>query len=497
MGLAEEVVGPLRASVEGSFAETVLERMWELEALEGPIDLRLGEYMALLFGPLDARKINYANFGAFASEELDMDRTWAGRIMALGRSDLSRVKEALCRNWIPISTAVLAVKDVEPEEQEDWVAGVRSGDIRPRKKKEPVARVDIDDPEKAALVDGVFHKARIVMGYRATDPEVERHILGVYRERRSGKQLVKDAQARREPPPKRTTPFDPLDDPAAPFLGPRVMPRDEKHCLELIRDLLRMRRMRRIELAVLFDHMVEHKLYRELGFRSVKEMVDEHLRLSVRSLEEYSKELARLTYYPELEQALAEGMDVIRVLAISDIATEDNVARWLALARRMGVTELRRAVAWAEEATSAYVLGLYERAIEETQDAHTWVAIKAARRRTPKPPRRIGGVHPDLYDACVYYDREVQLPDPKGFPSVRKREGFCCENPLCNCYSLANEGHHWKRRKHGGSNHPTNAGCLCRPCHQRGIHGNAFTREIDAKGREVWTYLSGRRVMVF
>jgi hypothetical protein len=80
---------------------------------------------------------------------------------------------------------------------------------------------------------------------------------------------------------------------------------------------------------------------------------------------------------------------------------------------------------------------------------------------------------------------------------VRKREGFCCENPLCNCFSLANEGHHWKRRKHGGSNDPSNAGCLCRPCHQRGIHGNAFTREIDAKGREVWTYLSGRRVMVF
>jgi hypothetical protein len=185
------------------------------------------------------------------------------------------------------------------------------------------------------------------------------------------------------------------------------------------------------------------------------------------------------------------------VLAISDIATEDTVARWLAIARRIGVTELRRAVSWAEEATSAFVLGLYERAIAETQDAHTWVAIKAARRRTPRPPRRISGVHPDLYDACVYYDREVELPDPKGFPSVRRREGFCCENPLCNAVSLRNQGHHWRRRRHGGSNHPTNAGCLCTPCHQRGIHGNAFTREIDAKGREVWTYLTGRRVMVF
>jgi hypothetical protein len=226
--------------------------------------------------------------------------------MALGQSDLSRVKEALCRGWIPISTAVLAVKDVESEEQEEWIAGVRSGDIRPRKKK-PVERVDIEEPEKAAFVDGVFHKARVVMGYRATDPEVERHVLGVYREKRSGKQLVKDAQARREPPPKRTTPFDPLDDPAAPFLGPRVMPRDEKHCMELIRDLLRMRRMRRIELAVLRDQVVEHKLYRELGFRSLKEMVDEHLRISVCTLEEYSKELARLTYYPELEDALATG----------------------------------------------------------------------------------------------------------------------------------------------------------------------------------------------
>ena len=106
-------------------------------------------------------------------------------------------------------------------------------------------------------------------------------------------------------------------------------------------------------------------------------------------------------------------------------------------------------------------------------------------------------LHPELYDACVYYDREVELPNPKGFPSVRKREGFCCENPLCNCVSLRNEGHHWKLRKHGGSNAPTNAGCLCKPCHRRGIHAGAFTRETDAKGRDVWTYLSGRRVMVF
>jgi hypothetical protein len=406
------------------------------------------------------------------------------------------VKDALCRGWIPISTAVLAVKDVEPEDQEQWIAGVRSGDIRPRKRK-PVARVDIEEPDKAAFVDGVFRKARVVMGYRATDPEVERHVLRVYRERRSGKQLVKDAQAPRDPPPKRTTPFDPQDDPAAAFLGPRVMPRDEEHCLELIRDTLRMRRMWRIELAVLFDQMVEHKLYRELGFRSVKEMVDERLRTSVRTLEQYSKELARLTYYPELEEALADGMDVVRVLAISDIATEDNVGRWLAVARRIGVTELRRAVAWAEEATSEYVLGLYERAIVETQDAHTWVALKAARRRSVKPPRRIEGVHPELYDACVYYDREVELPDPKGFPAVRKREGFCCENPLCNCVSLRNEGHHWKRRRDGGSNAPTNAGCLCRPCHRRGIHAGAFAKETDAKGRDVWTYPSGRRVMVF
>ena len=87
MGLVEEVVGPLRASVEGTFAEAVLERMWELEAIEGPIDLRLGEYLAMLFGPLESRKVDYTNFGAFASEELDMDRTWAARIGGQTRMD--------------------------------------------------------------------------------------------------------------------------------------------------------------------------------------------------------------------------------------------------------------------------------------------------------------------------------------------------------------------------------------------------------------------------
>jgi len=148
MGLAEEVVGPLRASVEGgSFAEAVLERMWELEALEGPIDLRLGEYLAMLFGPsFDARKIDYANFGAFAVEELDMDRTWGSRIMALGRSDLSRVKEALCRGWIPISTAVLAVKDVEPEEQR-LIRGYRFLTLMPQLVLVNVDEADVASPD--------------------------------------------------------------------------------------------------------------------------------------------------------------------------------------------------------------------------------------------------------------------------------------------------------------------------------------------------------------
>jgi hypothetical protein len=419
--------------------------------------------LALLFSPaFDARKIDFANFGAYASEELDMDRTWAGRIMALGRSDLSRVKEALCRGWIPISTAVLAVKDVEPDEQDEWVAGVRSGDIRPRKKKEPLARVDIEDPEKAAFVDGVFRKARVVMGYRATDPEVERHVLGVYRERRSGKQLVKDAQARREPPPKRTTPFDPLDDPAAPFLGPRVMPRDEKHLQELIEtccgcgaceDRARRALRPRGRAQALPGARVPER--EGDGRRALPSVGCARSRSTRRSSRDSSTT-------PELEEALAEGMDVIRVLAISDIATEENVARWIASAG-----------AWGDRAPSRGRVGgrgdecLRARALRARDRGNAGCAHVGSHQGGappyPKPPRRIEGVHPELYDACVYYDREVQLPKLKGFPSVRSRERHCCENPLCNCESLRTRG----TTGGGGStvdrtNRPTPAACAGR-----------------------------------
>jgi hypothetical protein len=497
MTLVEELLGQVVSTVDESSADLVLDRMVALCECEGAIDLRLGEYIALFWdNHLDMRKVCFSNRTAFATELLDMDRSWAFRLAALGGSDLFLVKTALCRNVIPISTAVLAPKQIEPGEQVDWVQSAMAGDIRPRRSAKG-RRVDIDDREDAKLVDEQRRKARTIMGYPCSDEAADRHILAAWRNKIDGRALVRRAQEPRDPPPKKELHWDPKEDPAAAYLGPRVMPRDEDHALELLEDILRRRRMRTIELGIWYGLVVERKLYVELGYRSVEEMVRETLPVSIRTLQGYAKQAEKVTFYPELEAALQDGMDLSRIFAVYEIATEDNVARWLAVARRTGVTEIRRATTWATDTIGDFVLERYEWAIVETNDAHSWVAIKAAR-QPPKPPGRIEGVDPDLVEACTWYRDHVPLPKFTGFAKVKEREHCTCENPLCNVVTLRLDGHHKKPRRHGGGNEDANASALCRPCHGRGVHADGgFTQEVDAKGRDVWTYPNGRRVVVF
>jgi hypothetical protein len=190
-------------------------------------------------------------------------------------------------------------------------------------------------------------------------------------------------------------------------------------------------------------------------------------------------------------------MDLGRVMAVWEIATEDNVDRWLAIARRMTVMEIRRAVAWAHETEGEFVLSSYERAIAETKGAHQWVSIRAAKRPEP-PPTRIERVEPDLLEACKWYLENVRIPKQHGFEAVKERESWICENPRCFCLTICCEGHHWIWRSRGGGNGDENAGNLCRPCHRRGIHPfEIVRRDIDESGRAVWSYADGLQIVVF
>jgi hypothetical protein len=165
--------------------------------------------------------------------------------------------------------------------------------------------------------------------------------------------------------------------------------------------------------------------------------------------------------------------------------------------RRTTVMEIRRAVDWAHETEGEFVLQAYERALAETQGAHQWVSLRAAK-RPELPPRRIENVDPDLLEACKWYLENVRIPKQHGFQEVKERESWICESPRCFCLTIRCEGHHQLWRSRGRTDAKANARNLCRPCHLRGIHPFEIVRiDVDAKGRDVWSYADGLQIVVF
>jgi hypothetical protein len=286
-------------------------------------------------------------------------------------------------------------------------------------------------------------------------------------------------------------------DPAAELLGPREVPVDAKDGRRILKELLYRKRVRTHEIGKLVGQVIEEKRYRAWGFSSFRELVWESYSVSLRTLEGYRDQAADLAIYPELVRALEDGMDLTRVKLVYDIATEDNVGRWLAVAGRTTVPELRRAVGWAQDTTRGHALEKYERAIAETQNANQFVSVHAARRpRTP--PRRITGVHPDLVKASYWFVENFEVPKQSGFERVKEEQHWTCENPRCLLESLGCMAHHLLWRSRGGGNQPTNARCVCRPCHLRGIHPyEVLEITKDRKGRDLWRYADGLEIVVF
>src|SRR5262249_17364340 len=150
------------------------------------------------------------------------------------------------------------------------------------------------------------------------------------------------------PPPTPVIDWSTAPDPAAELLGPREVATDAEDGRRILKALLYRKRMRTHEIGTLVGQVIEEKRYRAWGFSSFREMVWESFSVSLRTLEGYRDQAADLAVYPELVNALQHELDLTRVKLVYDIATEDNVDRWLAVARRTTVPELRRAVGWAQ-----------------------------------------------------------------------------------------------------------------------------------------------------
>src|SRR5215203_5272946 len=153
--VADPALGTDLSAVSG---EQILERMAHLVDCEGALQLRIGELLYAVESR-DRRKTGAPSFRSFVKEFTDLDRSWATKLKNLGAPGRTIVKVAMCRNWIPASMAVEAPRDMTPEEEDSWVQGVRTGEIRRETKTaHNRPRVDIEDSADAA----VLHEARKV-----------------------------------------------------------------------------------------------------------------------------------------------------------------------------------------------------------------------------------------------------------------------------------------------------------------------------------------------
>ncbi len=498
MGVVYEVADPFVGLGDAADSdEGILDRMALLADSEGALDLRIGEMLATLDAG-EKRRLGHTSFRTLAKEEVDGDRSWATKRKNFAASDLvgdqdRRVPEP--RSDLD-GRGSAARPDARGADRMDRGRALR-GDPSPTKGAHH-PRVDVDDPADAAMLHDARRLARTVKGGNCSDRVADLHMLDAWRRKADGRELVRKAMEPKDPLPAPP----PIDwsqtiDPAAEVLGPREIPTDEHDALRIFRELQRQKRMRTIELGRLFGQVVERKLYRLWGYDTVEQMVKKSFALSVRTLQNYRDRARDLAIYPELLEALEAGMNSARVQLVYEVATEETVGRWLAVARRTTVVELERAVAWAHETVGDAALESYEHAMGQTKSAHHWVALRAARRPTP-PPKRIEGVHPDLLEAARWYLANVRIPKQHGFQEVKERERWTCENPLCYCLTLSCEGHHKKWRSRGGTDEKGNGASVCRTCHLRGIHANEIVRlEVDERGRDVWSFANGLQIVVF
>jgi hypothetical protein len=231
-----------------------------------------------------------------------------------------------------------------------------------------------------------------------------------------------------------------------------------------------------------------------------------------------------LEWYPQLDNAIRQWLDVGSATCLTEVISDNSANRWIAVAQRVGNLELRRAVKDAQHTSGQDTLEQYERAISA---ADRWakeqrkgsspsvpsaggpllVALPHAAQNQSAQQAKPVKAPPKLPEASKWFVNDVKLPKQYGFSKVKARDGFQCQNPECGKTTLRTEAHHIHWRSRGGSDDLTNGVTVCRVCHLRGLHtGTAgasprIVVEPIVLGKDLsallWTYTDGRQVLAF
>jgi len=471
-------------------AEFAAQLRWQMEQVAwagGALDLRLARLLAY-FKHQDLSAIGFPSYTAFAEERVGWKSTWLRLLIRFAESNLSLVQAAVCQGALPMSVAVKAVRDVaKGEEEAKWLDAALRGRRTYRRADDDI-RVDWWGPEAEVIVEA-RERARLLMGRPVSPAHADQFVREAWEQKLSGEALL--GQARETPPAPElgSVPEWTEADPATAMLGPWKTPESLEEGLKFLARLLDERRKRVVWLGTLYTVTREGYWVWSMGFDSHAELA-RHLGMSLRSLQRHARVADALSIYPELDEAFREGMDLTRLEVVSTVA-EGATARWVDVAKRVTVTELRRAVQWAAEEGVDTVLARYEQAMGEATNT---VALREAQEKRERPA--VVYSDPDQLRASRWFLDNVRIEARKGFGKVVDRDAHRCQNPRCNARNLRVQAHHVVWQRHGGSDELGNGLTLCVSCHLRLVH--AGKAEVVFEGdRLLWRFADGESVTVF
>ena len=473
--------------------EAIRTRLKALATAAPALDLRLARLLAWL-RVRDLAPLGYAGWIAFTREHVDWGEAWIRSLVRLVRSGLGAVLRAACEGRIPLTVAVVAPSTCAADAQDAWIAACQAGFV-PDVGRRPSGSFSTIEPDEAdaLVIWHARHRVRLLEGLPLADREADDRLLAWWRGHRPPEEIVSAALAPAPAPAVAPGDYAPdweFADPADLLLGPWRTPANLDDAMLLLHQVQTARRSRALDLGRLYERVVREGLHRMWGFRDVESFCEATMGRTARSLQRH-RELARvLRRRPALREAAEAGMSLARVEAVGRIADEYDVERWVAVAARTPVVEIRQASAHVEMGVDAEVL---LDAYEATMAASATGTVALASIQVPVPPRLTDRVHPDLPEAARWL-LAIPLPAQRGFGRVKERDHFIDANPECRRRALRNHAHHVLFRQHGGDDTPENGVCVCPGCHLRLIHANhvSVTKVGDAL---VWSY-PGRTVTV-
>lgn len=547
----------------------------------GRLKLRMGDLLNAVFEINGHHELGFSSIEGYVGERCGRSRTWGRETRAMARrlreKELAEIRKAILTGRLSWSMAELLAAHATRETEVSLLEKAAQSTVRAMRSlltgKTDDGSGDADEspaiklrPKHLAAESelAMLAASRVLVEYlngaRPNDDDFVTALLGEGETslqlliERSGKSYASDRE--RHPFPaaslaaiaasiqaakaeaKRRSPLREAPHAPAPLieaLEDRPLP---KTLRALDAELVRCSRelaQRDLAIARLTRELKFRGAWRPLGYESLGQYATERAGLSLSSFEHRSTLARRVAQYPQIGQALDEGVIgyeaallVGRVVGVR--ASDALVAAWIERASRRTVRHLRDEIALIELALgydqktsrfppSAEDLLAFAELQRKIQSGELVLSYVQAGARGPQTSVTADTTDEKRAvrftlsaDVCAHWGSvqaeyrsffgrdtsfiaflctslwESWLPFLQSWndkwKEIYHRDGHRCSNPVCERRDVTL--HHMKYRAHGGTDDPENLLSLCAWCHLQGIHRGRLTAEGTAS-KPTWT----------